>query len=63
MRKLILSLLLALTPFATHAQTISHWVQLGPGGTAELRVLAGGACPQAIVDGHDVALQSRAEAD
>jgi len=63
MRKLALTLLLLLIPVATHAQTVSHWVQMGPGGAAELRAIAGGTCPEAIVDGRRMALQDRAQPD
>jgi Calcineurin-like phosphoesterase len=45
--------------------TPASWVQLGPGGTAEARVVpgAGGGCPELIVDGHKVAMTKRAMAD
>jgi hypothetical protein len=66
MRKLSLSLLMALAPFAARAQSpavLNHWVQIGPAGVAELRVVSGDTCPDALIDGQRVTLQSRAEPD
>ncbi len=62
MRKLAL-VLFFLAPFAAHAQTTSHWVQIGPGGVAELRAVTSGHCPEAVIDGQRSPLQGRAEAD
>jgi hypothetical protein len=63
MRKTFLSLFCVLIPLAAHGQTISHWVQIGPGGAAELRVVTSGACPDIVADGAQIALQTRAEPD
>jgi hypothetical protein len=63
MQKTLLSLFFVFIPLTVHAQTMSHWVQMGPGGAAELRVVANGTCPGITVDGHEVPLQTRAEPD
>jgi len=61
MRNIVFSLLFVLVPLAAQAQTISHWVQMGPGGVAELRVVTSSTCPGITADGREMALQSRAE--
>src|SRR5438105_13908162 len=41
-----------------------HWVQLAPGGAAELRAIAGGtSCPDALIDGVAYAMSQRAAPD
>jgi hypothetical protein len=41
-----------------------HWVQLGPGGAAELRAVAtGAACPNVAIDGADYRMAERAAPD
>jgi hypothetical protein len=66
MRSLALILPLALMSLPAHAQgpkILSRWVQLGPGGSAEVRAaVEGTACPQLTVDGHAVAMTVRAAA-
>ncbi len=61
MRKIFLSLFFVAVPLAAQAQILSHWVQLGPGGVAELRVVTSGPCPDIIADGKPSPLQIRAE--
>jgi len=64
MRTAALTLLSLLLPTLVHAETVSHWVQMGPGGSAELRVVTiDAACPDITVDGQKVALNTRAEPD
>ena len=59
MRKTVLTFLSVLVPLAAHAQTAAHWVQMGPGGAAELRVVTSGNCPSITADGRKIALQTR----
>lgn len=64
----VLSFLLAfLLPSFAHAQTgaiLSHWVQLGPGGIAELRaVTETPSCPDIVADRRRIALHVRAAKD
>ena len=48
---------------AASAQSV-HWVQLGPGGAAEIRAVAeGSACPVAVIDGGPYQMAQRATAD
>src|SRR5262249_2981311 len=66
MRRLALILPLVLLSLPAHAQgpkVLSHWVQIGAGGTAEARaVVEGNACPKLTVDGHAVVMAIRAPA-
>ncbi|HJW41429.1 MAG TPA: metallophosphoesterase [Rhizomicrobium sp.] len=58
--------LLALAAFfaATNIAGAVSWVQLGPGGAAEVRATStGAACPKAILDGATVPMAVRAAAD
>jgi len=65
MRRLVF-LLPALISLPAHAEApkvLSHWVQLGPGGAAEARVLVEGpACPSITIDGHSAPMAVRAAA-
>jgi hypothetical protein len=65
MHKAVAVLVLALVPFYAHAQPssdLAHWVQIGPGGAAELRVVTSGpACPEILIDGQRTSLQTRTE--
>jgi len=61
----IFALLVSLSPVAEAATTVPvHWVQLGPGGAAELRAVAvGPTCPDVSVDGADYRMAVRAAPD
>ncbi len=61
----IFALLTGLSPIAQAATTVPvHWVQLGPGGAAELRAVANGpACPDVTLDGADYRMTVRAATD
>src|SRR6185437_16561451 len=63
MRKTVLTFLSVLVSLAAHAQTAAHWVQMGPGGAAELRVVTSGNCPSITADGRKIALQTRTVPD
>src|SRR6185312_6446723 len=66
MRRLVFILLPAVISLPVHAEApkvLSHWVQLGPGGAAEARVLVeGSACPSVTLDGQNVPMAVRAVA-
>ena len=61
----IFALLVSLSPIAEAATPVPvHWVQLGPGGAAELRAVASTAsCPDVTVDGADYRMTERAAPD
>ncbi|HVZ69245.1 MAG TPA: metallophosphoesterase [Rhizomicrobium sp.] len=64
MRNAILALLLLALSTNARAEVLSHWVQMVPGGTAQLRVVASdAACPNVTVNGKQASLQTRAEPD
>ena len=64
MRTAALTLLSLLAPTFVHAATLSHWVQMEPGGAAELRVVTTDtSCPKVGIDDHKIALELRAGAD
>jgi hypothetical protein len=61
------ALIPALTPGGAAADAgaglLSHWVQMGPGGAAELRIATTAAqCPDIAVNGHRTAMVVRAKA-
>ena len=59
--------LFAAAPLAARADDetlVSRWVQLGPGGQAEVRVVVtGDACPAIAIDGRETPMQLRAARD
>lgn len=55
-----------LVPLSASAEDtlVSRWVQLGPGGQADARVVVkGDTCPAITIDGHDTPMQVRAARD
>ncbi|HSZ10716.1 MAG TPA: metallophosphoesterase [Rhizomicrobium sp.] len=64
MRRFIAAFVFVLLPLAAKAETVSRWVQLGPGGAAQARVLVTDEkCPAIEIDGAQVAMQERAAPD
>ena len=64
MRRVLITLLLFLSPLAAQAQrplVVAHWVQLGPDGAVEARaVVDGDSCPEIYADQKAVSMQVRA---
>lgn len=49
---------------ANAQELLAHWIQMAPGGVSEARaIVQGDICPQAVVDGTNVAMQTRAAPD
>lgn len=49
---------------AAPGQILSHWVQMAPGGGAEVRaVTSGDACPSVVIDGATLPMRERAAPD
>ena len=44
-----------------NAQTLFHWVEVGPEGTSVVRAITENACPNVVFDGHEVATSLRSE--
>lgn len=60
----LLAVLVFVAAQASAEDLVSHWVQMAPGGEAELRaVTRAPSCPQAVIDGKNVAMQVRASPD
>ncbi len=64
MRRSIAAFAFVLLPLAAKAETVSRWVQLGPGGAAQARVLVTDEkCPTIEIDGAQSPMQERAAPD
>ncbi|MGD0191180.1 MAG: metallophosphoesterase, partial [Rhizomicrobium sp.] len=61
---LLLAALAASTATAAPAHVLVHWVQMAPGGGAEIRAVVGdGACPAVTIDGAAIPMRERAAPD